>query len=121
MPALLLLPPTSLAVEHPDMLAALKSNADSLTSQLDLYVTLREVMAMGSKAPLVEPTRGKTLSSLLSFPCQYADVAKKRGTVEHFLFSKPCVATFPLGFPGKSLLHPVEMRDCSKAGVPPQV
>ena len=86
MPALLLLPPTSLAVEHPDMLAALKSNADSLTSQLDLYVTLREVMAMGSKAPLVEPTRGKTLSLLLSFPGQYADVAKKRGTVEHFIF-----------------------------------
>ena len=121
MPALLLLPPTSLAVEHPDMLAALKSNADSLTSQLDLYVTLREVMAMGSKAPLVEPTRGKTLSLLLSFPCQYADVAKKRGTVEHFLFLKFCIATFPLGFPGKSLLHPVEMRDCSRAGVPPQV
>ena len=62
MPAFVLLPPTSLSVEQPDMAAALLANADHLTSHLDLYVTLREVLAMGSKEPLMEPTRGRTSS-----------------------------------------------------------
>ena len=62
MPAFVLLPPTSLAAEHPEMVASLLANADHLTSHLDLYVTLREVLAMGSKEPLVEPTRGSISS-----------------------------------------------------------
>ena len=63
MPAFVLLPPTSLVVEQPDMAAALLANAHHLTSHLDLYVTLREVLAMGSKEQLMEPTRGRTSSS----------------------------------------------------------
>ena len=63
MPAFALLPPTSLAVEQPKMLDALRSNADGLTSHLDLYVTLRELLAIGSKEPLVEPARGRTIFS----------------------------------------------------------
>ena len=60
MPAFLLLPPTSFATEQPDMVAALQENAKGLTSHLDIYLTLREVMAMGSKEPLVETTRGES-------------------------------------------------------------
>ena len=62
MPAFVLLPPTSLAAEQPEMVASLLANAQHLTSHLDLYVTLREVLAMGSKEPLVEPTRGRISS-----------------------------------------------------------
>jgi len=65
MPAFVLLPPTSLAAEQPEMVASLLANADHLTSHLDLYVTLREVLAMGSKEPLVDPTRGLPGKSLL--------------------------------------------------------
>ena len=97
MPAFLLLPPTSFAVEQPQMKAALLANADGLTSHLDLYVTLRELLAIGSKESLVEPTRGGTSSS---------------SSYHLFIDS---------GFPGKSLLHPVERRVCATAGVPPQV
>ena len=97
MPAFVLLPPTSLAVEQPEMVAALLANADGLTSHLDLYVTLRELLAMGSKEPLVEPARGGTSSS-----SSYNLIIDS-------------------GLPGKSLLHPVERRGCAKAGVPPQV
>ena len=43
------------------MVAALQENAKGLTSHLDIYLTLREVMAMGSKEPLVETTRGESL------------------------------------------------------------
>ena len=96
MPAFLLLPPTSFAVEQPQMKAALLANADGLTSHLDLYVTLRELLAMGSKESLVEPARGGTSSSSYNL-------------------------IIDSGLPGKSLLHPVERRECAKAGVPPQV
>ena len=61
MPAFVLLPPTSFAAEQPKMVAALQENAKGLTSHLDIYLTLREVMAMGSKEPLVETTRGESL------------------------------------------------------------
>ena len=97
MPAFVLLPPTSFAVEQPDMVAALQENAKGLTSHLDIYLTLREVMAMGSKEPLVETTRGESFF-----------------TKKNYLHNIP-------GLPGKSLLHPVERRDCAGAGVPPQV
>ena len=97
MPAFVLLPPTSLAVEQPEMLAALLANADGLTSHLDLYVTLRELLTMGSKDSLEEQDRG--------------------GTSSHRLLPQ----IFDSGLPGKSLLHPVERRGCAKAGVPPQV
>ena len=96
MPAFVLLPPTSLAVEQPEMVAALLANADGLTSHLDLYVTLRELLAMGSKESLVEPTRGGASSSSY-----------------HLIINS--------GLPGKSLLHPIERRGCATAGVPPQV
>ena len=65
MPAFVLLPPTSLAVEQPEMLAALLANADGLTSHLDLYVTLRELLTMGSKDSLEEQDRGGTSSHRL--------------------------------------------------------
>ena len=65
MPAFGLLPPTSLAVEQPEMMAALLANADGLTSHLDLYVTLRELLAMGSKDSLEEQDRGGTSSHRL--------------------------------------------------------
>ena len=97
MPAFVLLPPTSLAVEQPQMKAALLANADGLTSHLDLYVTLRELLAMGSKGSLVEPTRGGASSS----------------SYYHLIINS--------GLPGKSLLHPIERRGCATAGVPPQV
>ena len=61
MPAFVLLPPTSFAEEQPDMVAALQENAKGLTSHLDIYLTLREVMAIGSKEPLAETTRGESL------------------------------------------------------------
>ena len=61
MPAFALLPPTSFTAEQPDMVAALQENAKGLTSHLDIYLTLREVMAMGTKEPLVETTRGESL------------------------------------------------------------
>ena len=61
MPAFALLPPTSFTAEQPDMVAALQENAKGLTSHLDIYLTLREVMAMGTKEALVETTRGESL------------------------------------------------------------
>jgi len=63
MPALVVVPPASLEQERPDMLAALRANAEGLTSHLDLYATLRELLALGSPAPLEE--RNLTGSSLL--------------------------------------------------------
>ena len=42
------------------MIAALLANADGLTSHLDLYVTLRELLTMGSKDSLEEQARGGT-------------------------------------------------------------
>ena len=61
MPAFMLLPPTSFAEEQPGMVAALQENAKGLTSHLDIYYTLRELMAMGSREPLVERPQGETL------------------------------------------------------------
>jgi hypothetical protein len=49
MPALLVLPPASLATDRPEMVAALRQNAESLTSHQDVYATLREVLALGSE------------------------------------------------------------------------
>ena len=63
MPALVVLPPASLEQERPDMAAALRTNAEGLTSHLDLHATLRELLALGSPAPLEE--RNLTGASLL--------------------------------------------------------
>ena len=61
MPAFMLVPPTSFAEEQSEMVAALQENANGLTSHLDIYLTLREVMAMGSKEPLAERPQGESL------------------------------------------------------------
>ena len=61
MPAFMLVPPTSFAEEQSEMVAALHENANGLTSHLDIYLTLREVMAMGSKEPLAERPQGESL------------------------------------------------------------
>ena len=45
----MIVPPTSFAAEQPDMVAALEENAKGLTSHLDIYLTLRELMAMSSR------------------------------------------------------------------------
>ena len=58
MPAFLLLPPSSLHTDHPEMVDALRGNANRLSSHLDIYVTLRELLSMGSDKPLVDPGRG---------------------------------------------------------------
>ena len=60
MPAFMLLPPTSFAEEQPGMVAALQENAKGLTSVLDIYRTLREVMAMGSSKPVAERRQGES-------------------------------------------------------------
>lgn len=54
MPALAVVPPASLAVERPGMVAALRHNSGGLTSHLDVYATLREVLAMGAGDQLEE-------------------------------------------------------------------
>ena len=58
LPAFLLLPPSSLRTDHPDMVDALRGNANRLSSHLDIYVTLRELLSMGSDKPLVDAGRG---------------------------------------------------------------
>ena len=57
----MIVPPTSFAAEQPDMVAALEENAKGLTSHLDIYLTLRELMAMGSREPLAERPEGESL------------------------------------------------------------
>ena len=61
MPAFMIVPPTSFAAEQPDMVAALEENAKGLTSHLDIYLTLRELMAMGSRETLAERPQGESL------------------------------------------------------------
>jgi len=65
MPAFLLLPPSSLLTDHPEMVDALRGNANRLSSHLDIYVTLRELLSMGSDKPLVDAGRGSPGKSLL--------------------------------------------------------
>ena len=48
MPLLLLLPPASLARDHPDLLAGLRANQEVLTTHHDLNLMLREVLALGT-------------------------------------------------------------------------
>ena len=61
MPAFMIVPPTSFAAEQPDMVVALEENSKGLTSHLDIYLTLRELMAMGSREPLGERPQGEYL------------------------------------------------------------
>ena len=62
MPAFMIVPPTSFAAEQPDMVVALEENAKGLTSHLDIYLTLRELMAMGNGLqPLAERPQGESL------------------------------------------------------------
>ena len=65
MPAFLLLPPSSLRTDHPEMVDALRGNANRLSSHLDIYVTLRELLSMGSDKPLVDPGRGLDLHAFV--------------------------------------------------------
>ena len=46
MAALLLIPPTSLAEEHPEWLTSLRSNSEVLTSHWDVHQLLRQVVAL---------------------------------------------------------------------------
>ena len=72
MPAFMLLPPTSFAEEQPGMVAALQENAKGLTSVLDIYRTLRELMAMGSSKPVAERRQGE--SQLIAQPDDHSDI-----------------------------------------------
>ena len=65
MPALMVVPPASLASSHPEMVAALRGNGRGLTSHQDVYATLREVLRMGA-GPGVEER--KTVGSSLLHP-----------------------------------------------------
>ena len=72
MPAFMLLPPKTFAEEQPGMVAALQENAKGLTSHLDIYYTLREVMAMGSNKPVAERPQGEY--QLIGQPDDLSDI-----------------------------------------------
>ena len=76
MPALVVLPPSSLAVEWPQMTAALRENSGRLTSHQDVYATLREVLDMGTTEQLEpRPMVGQSLlHHLPSRSCKKAGV-----------------------------------------------
>merc|ERR1719419_1636054 len=51
MPGLFLIPPTSLAKDHPDLLENLKANSKVLTSHFDINKLLRHLVSLGTGKP----------------------------------------------------------------------